>query len=155
MLVAAMNPCPCGFLGDKSRECVCAGYRVQQYRSRLSGPLLDRIDLRLDVERVPPRAAAVRLLGGRPRTGAPRSRPAGGTAGRDRRVRQRAHELPAAAAVLPARPRRRRQARPGVRPHAPERAGRGPDRQGRPYHRRPRGRGRDHRGAHRREPQLP
>ena len=56
MLVAAMNPCPCGFLGDKGRECVCAAYRVQQYRSRLSGPLLDRIDLRLDVERVPPRA---------------------------------------------------------------------------------------------------
>jgi magnesium chelatase family protein len=56
MLVAAMNPCPCGFNGDKGRECVCPGFRLAQYRSRLSGPLLDRIDLRLDVERVPPRA---------------------------------------------------------------------------------------------------
>jgi len=56
MLVAAMNPCPCGFKGDKERECVCQGFRLVQYRSRLSGPLLDRIDLRLDVNRVPPHA---------------------------------------------------------------------------------------------------
>jgi magnesium chelatase family protein len=55
MLVAAMNPCPCGFRGDTRRECVCEAYRLRQYRSRLSGPLLDRIDLRLDVARVPPR----------------------------------------------------------------------------------------------------
>ena len=55
MLVAAMNPCPCGFAGDGRRECSCEGYRLRQYRSRLSGPLLDRIDLRLDVPRVPPR----------------------------------------------------------------------------------------------------
>ena len=55
MLVAAMNPCPCGFNGDQGRECVCRGHRLAQYRSRLSGPLLDRIDLRLDVARVPPR----------------------------------------------------------------------------------------------------
>jgi magnesium chelatase family protein len=55
MLVAAMNPCPCGFAGDPGRECVCLAHRLRQYRSRLSGPLLDRIDLRLDVPRVPPR----------------------------------------------------------------------------------------------------
>ena len=55
MLVAAMNPCPCGFAGDAGRECVCPAFRLHQYRSRLSGPLLDRIDLRLDVPRVPPR----------------------------------------------------------------------------------------------------
>jgi magnesium chelatase family protein len=55
MLVAAMNPCPCGFAGDPLRECVCAGHRLRQYNSRLSGPLLDRIDLRLDVPRVPPK----------------------------------------------------------------------------------------------------
>jgi magnesium chelatase family protein len=54
-LVAAMNPCPCGFLGDRERQCTCPGYRLQQYRARLSGPLLDRIDLRLEVARVPPR----------------------------------------------------------------------------------------------------
>ena len=55
MLVAAMNPCPCGYLDDGQRECVCPAHRLAQYRSRLSGPLLDRIDLRLDVPRVPPR----------------------------------------------------------------------------------------------------
>jgi magnesium chelatase family protein len=55
MLVAAMNPCPCGFLGDRERECTCPSHRVRQYVARLSGPLLDRIDLRIDVPRVPPR----------------------------------------------------------------------------------------------------
>ncbi len=54
MLVAAMNPCPCGYRGDRERECVCPAYRLRQYRSRLSGPLLDRIDLRLEVPRVAP-----------------------------------------------------------------------------------------------------
>ena len=54
VLIAAMNPCPCGFYGDTRRECSCDGYRLRQYRSRLSGPLLDRIDMRLDVPRVPP-----------------------------------------------------------------------------------------------------
>ncbi len=54
MLVAAMNPCPCGYLGDGQRPCTCPGYRVHQYRSRLSGPLLDRIDLRIEVPRLAP-----------------------------------------------------------------------------------------------------
>ncbi len=55
MLVAAMNPCPCGFLGDRARECTCPAYRIAQYHARLSGPLLDRIDLRVVVPRVAPR----------------------------------------------------------------------------------------------------
>jgi len=55
MLVAAMNPCPCGYLGDRGQECSCPAHRLHQYSSRLSGPLLDRIDLRLEVPRVPPR----------------------------------------------------------------------------------------------------
>ena len=55
MLVAAMNPCPCGYLGDRGRDCTCPAHRLRQYSSRLSGPLLDRIDLRLEVPRVPPR----------------------------------------------------------------------------------------------------
>ncbi len=55
MLVAAMNPCPCGYLGDNQRQCVCPAHRLRQYGARLSGPLLDRIDLRLDVPRVSPR----------------------------------------------------------------------------------------------------
>ena len=54
MLVAAMNPCPCGFRGDPGRDCRCPEYRLRAYRSRLSGPLLDRIDLRLDVPRLTP-----------------------------------------------------------------------------------------------------
>ena len=55
MLVAAMNPCPCGFRGDKGRECRCPAHRLAQYAQRLSGPLLDRIDLCIDVPRLTPR----------------------------------------------------------------------------------------------------
>ncbi len=50
-LVAAMNPCPCGYQGDPRHACRCAPGRVQRYRERLSGPLLDRIDLHVDVPR--------------------------------------------------------------------------------------------------------
>jgi magnesium chelatase family protein len=52
-LVAAANPCPCGYLGDDRRECSCTPLAVQRYRSRLSGPLLDRIDLQVTVPAVP------------------------------------------------------------------------------------------------------
>jgi magnesium chelatase family protein len=52
-LVAAMNPCPCGWRGDALRECTCDEAQVARYRSRLSGPLLDRIDLRVAVAPVP------------------------------------------------------------------------------------------------------
>lgn len=52
MLVAAMNPCPCGYLGDQIRACTCSPLQVQRYRSRLSGPLLDRIDMHIDVPAV-------------------------------------------------------------------------------------------------------
>ncbi len=48
LLVAAMNPCPCGYLGDARRACRCAPSQVQRYRHRLSGPLLDRIDLHVE-----------------------------------------------------------------------------------------------------------
>ncbi len=51
-LIAAMNPCPCGYLGDGSDRCHCSETRVQCYRSRLSGPLLDRFDLHVALERV-------------------------------------------------------------------------------------------------------
>lgn len=53
MLVAAMNPCPCGFLGDPHHDCSCTPPMLQRYRNRLSGPLLDRIDLHVEVPRVP------------------------------------------------------------------------------------------------------
>lgn len=51
-LVAAMNPCPCGYFGDPDRECTCGAYEVLRYQKRVSGPLLDRIDLQLHVPRV-------------------------------------------------------------------------------------------------------
>ncbi len=53
VLVAAMNPCACGFLGDPTIECRCLPDAIERYRGRLSGPLLDRIDLRVAVPRVP------------------------------------------------------------------------------------------------------
>lgn len=53
-LVAAMNPCPCGYLGDPSGRCRCTPDQIQRYRGRISGPLLDRIDLQVEVPRLPP-----------------------------------------------------------------------------------------------------
>ena len=53
MLVAAMNPCRCGYHGDQARQCRCTGAQIQQYLSKISGPLLDRIDLHVDVPAVP------------------------------------------------------------------------------------------------------
>jgi magnesium chelatase family protein len=50
-LVAAMNPCPCGYLGDSQSDCRCSGDRVTTYRNKVSGPLLDRIDLHVEVLR--------------------------------------------------------------------------------------------------------
>src|SRR5262249_39819333 len=52
MLVGAMNPCPCGFYGDNLRACTCSETMVTRYQKRLSGPLLDRVDIHLDVPRV-------------------------------------------------------------------------------------------------------
>ncbi len=53
MLVAAMNPCPCGFYGDSTRECRCTPAIIQRYLGKISGPLLDRIDLHIEVPAVP------------------------------------------------------------------------------------------------------
>ena len=52
MLAAAMNPCPCGFFGDSNRECRCSPAQIQNYLSRVSGPLLDRIDIHVEVPAV-------------------------------------------------------------------------------------------------------
>lgn len=52
-LIAAMNPCPCGYLGDALGQCRCTAESVQRYRSRLSGPLLDRLDMQVEMPRLP------------------------------------------------------------------------------------------------------
>jgi magnesium chelatase family protein len=52
MLIAAMNPCPCGFYGDTKKECRCSPVMIERYRARISGPLLDRIDIHIEVPAV-------------------------------------------------------------------------------------------------------
>lgn len=52
-LIAAMNPCPCGYLGDDLHPCRCTPDQIARYRGRISGPLLDRIDMQIEVPRVP------------------------------------------------------------------------------------------------------
>jgi len=52
-LVAAMNPCPCGYFGDSSGKCHCSEEKVQRYRNKISGPLMDRIDMHIEVPRIP------------------------------------------------------------------------------------------------------
>ena len=53
MFVAAMNPCPCGYFGDERKQCNCSMMTVRRYQSRISGPLIDRIDIHVEVARVP------------------------------------------------------------------------------------------------------
>jgi magnesium chelatase family protein len=52
MLIGAMNPCPCGYYGDPVKECTCSPAMVSRYQKRISGPLLDRIDIHVEVPRV-------------------------------------------------------------------------------------------------------
>lgn len=52
-LIAAMNPCPCGYYGDKKQACRCSPAQIQRYRNKISGPLLDRIDMHVNVARIP------------------------------------------------------------------------------------------------------
>jgi magnesium chelatase family protein len=63
MLVAAMNPCPCGFYTDTQHECTCSPLTIQRYRSRISGPLLDRIDIHIEVPAVKYRELTNRSAG--------------------------------------------------------------------------------------------
>lgn len=81
MLTAAMNPCPCGFFNDKTRECQCTQPMIQRYVSKISGPLLDRIDIHIDV----PAVKYKELRGG--------SSPEGSTQIRDRVIRARNVQL--------------------------------------------------------------
>ena len=52
MFVASMNPCPCGFFGSKEKECTCSPQAIQKYMGKISGPLLDRIDIQIEVTAV-------------------------------------------------------------------------------------------------------
>lgn len=65
-LVAAMNPCPCGYLGDSRGDCGCSTERVRNYRSKISGPLLDRIDIHMPVQRPPTEALRPGAASGEP-----------------------------------------------------------------------------------------
>ena len=136
-LVAAANPCPCGFEGDPRRHCRCRSDRAEQYRQKLSGPLLDRIDLRLRVPRLTKARAhgrrARRALGDHPRPGAGGPRPPTRTLGlvsasratRTCRARSRAGRCACtreAERLLGSRRRRARAHRPRVRPGAQGRA---------------------------------
>ena len=94
-MIAAMNPCPCGYLGATQRACRCSPEQVSRYQSKLSGPLLDRIDLHVEVPALP----ANELLGAPPgessadireRVAQARQRAMGGSQNRRNRQRQRA-----------------------------------------------------------------
>jgi magnesium chelatase family protein len=82
MLAAAMNPCPCGYATDPTKECSCTPLQIQRYLARISGPLLDRIDIHIDV---PP-------LKHRELTGEPSGEPSAGIRERVRRARQTQQE---------------------------------------------------------------
>jgi magnesium chelatase family protein len=81
-LIAAMNPCPCGYYGDPSHDCTCSPQTVGRYQRRISGPLLDRIDLFADV----PRVDFEKLAAGT------RAEPSAAVAERVRRARDRQRE---------------------------------------------------------------
>ncbi len=86
MLVAAMNPCPCGFFGDPRRPCTCSPAQINTYRNRISGPLLDRLDLQVQVPAVPFQELAAGPDGGGSRELRTRV-----LAARDRQARRFAH----------------------------------------------------------------
>ena len=106
-LVAAMNPCPCGYLGHHSGRCRCTPDQIARYRARISGPLLDRIDLQIEVPSVPGdrlvRAAGGRGLGCDPRPGGGGVRARACAPGQSQRRARRRRS----GSALRARPRRR------------------------------------------------
>src|SRR5438128_957182 len=113
-LVAAMNPCPCGYLGDDARSCRCTPPLVDRYRARVSGPLLDRIDLHVEVPRVPVAALA---------DDAPPGEPSAAVRARVEAARARAPPAPRGTCSRPASGRGSRAARRGARPPPRDRAG--------------------------------
>ena len=106
MLIAALNPCPCGYRGDARRNCHCTPPQIERYMSKISGPLLDRIDIHIEVPAVPFRelsgGAAGHVQRGDARAGDGRPAAAGGALRRQPDALQRRHDAPPDAAVLPA-----------------------------------------------------
>ena len=104
MLIAALNPCPCGYRGDSRRSCNCTPPQIERYMSKISGPLLDRIDIHIEVPAVPFRELSGGDAGHVQRGDAARvvGRPAaaGGTVQRLEDALQRRHVASADAAVL-------------------------------------------------------
>ena len=159
MLVAAMNPCPCGFFADPTHECNCAPLTVQRYRSRISGPLLDRIDIHIEVpavkykeltdNRAAEPSAAIRERVDRARA------PAVGTLRGQTAVRQRPDGRARVDRILPGGQRRRAAAGAGNQPAGPERARLHPHPEGRAYYRRPRRRRPNRRPSHQRSNPVP
>ena len=156
MLAAAMNPCPCGYFNDKSRDCVCTPPMIQRYVSKVSGPLLDRIDIHIEVPAVqykelrsgsPAEGSAAireRVLAGPGAAIRPFSRvrepapPAPRSAATRSRLRQRPDVHPADPPALRAFLRRRAHARARHAAAGPQRPRPRPHPQGRPHHGRPR-----------------
>ena len=156
MLIAALNPCPCGHFGSAIRTCICSAAAITAYRSRLSGPLLDRIDLHVDVPALPYRELAQRGAG-RIQRRHPRPRRGGARRG-SRRAAQRCNarlsstELRRVAPLDGAGTRAagtRRRAPGPVGPRDHPRAPRGAD------HRRPGRQRRDRDRPPRRSPPVP
>ncbi len=106
MLIAALNPCPCGYRGDGRRNCHCTPPQIERYMSKISGPLLDRIDIHIEVPAVPFRELSVGEPGTfqRADAGAGEVSPAcaGGPLRRHGHPAQRPHDASSDAAVLPA-----------------------------------------------------
>ena len=111
-LVAAMNPCPCGYYGSALRNCICDTGSVRRYRGRISGPLLDRLDLQVEVPQVDykraHRRARRRAVGARARARARGARDSAAALRRQRPARQRAdghpsRSLPGADSTRPRR----------------------------------------------------
>ena len=63
MLLAASNPCPCGYFGDDAKPCTCSVSQIRQYQARIGGPLMDRIDIHLDIKRIPSESFVAKASG--------------------------------------------------------------------------------------------
>ena len=138
MLISALNPCPCGYLGDPTHTCSCSPRDIHRYRSRISGPLMDRIDLHIEVPAVKYRDLADRTDGESSaaiaaRVEDSRDDPAGALQG-DKNPRQRPDDPSPHQEVLRTRCRRQPAAGAGHRPARPLRPLLQPDPQGRPHH---------------------